>query len=361
MAEQQKKAQEQDLNQLLKVRREKLTELQENGKDPFQITKYDVTHHSMEVKDAFEELEGKSVSLAGRMMSKRIMGKASFADLSDRYGRLQMYIKNSMSRNRMLSIIKKAGIIGIWLVIWQIASSVTGLAFLLPGPVTVFLALGKALCTRAFYRVVFHSFIKISAGFLAALLAGLVLGSIAAVKKGVQSFLEPLVLLMRALPVAAFIIVMLIWFGSQNAAVTIGFMVVFPMVYQAVLEGVCAADTKLLEMAAVFELSPVKKVRYIYVPQIMPFLNAAVKTAAGMCWKAGVSAEVIGLVKNSIGEELYYAKLYLMMPELFAWSITIMCISFLFEKLAVALIRQCGRVISGDIHGSGKEQDRCRS
>lgn len=85
----------------------------------------------------------------------------------------------------MLSIIKKAGIIGIWLVIWQIASSVTGLAFLLPGPVTVFLALGKALCTRAFYRVVFHSFIKISAGFLAALLAGLVLGSIAAVKKGV--------------------------------------------------------------------------------------------------------------------------------------------------------------------------------
>ena len=67
MAEQQKKAQEQDLNQLLKVRREKLTELQENGKDPFQITKYDVTHHSMEVKDAFEELEGKSVSLAGRM------------------------------------------------------------------------------------------------------------------------------------------------------------------------------------------------------------------------------------------------------------------------------------------------------
>ena len=68
----------------------------------------------------------------------------------------------------MLSIIKKAGIIGIWLVIWQIASSVTGLAFLLPGPVTVFLALGKALCTRAFYRVVFHSFIKISAGFLAA-------------------------------------------------------------------------------------------------------------------------------------------------------------------------------------------------
>jgi len=92
VAEQQKKAQEQDLNQLLKVRREKLAELQENGKDPFQITKYDVTHHSMEVKDAFEELEGKSVSLAGRMMSKRVMGKASFCSIQDLQGSIQSYV-----------------------------------------------------------------------------------------------------------------------------------------------------------------------------------------------------------------------------------------------------------------------------
>ncbi len=92
MAEQQKKAQEQDLNQLLKVRREKLAELQENGKDPFQITKYDVTHHSMEVKNAFEELEGKSVSLAGRMMSKRVMGKASFCSIQDLQGSIQSYV-----------------------------------------------------------------------------------------------------------------------------------------------------------------------------------------------------------------------------------------------------------------------------
>lgn len=79
MAEQNKNAQEQDLNKLLKVRREKLAELQENRKDPFQIVKYDATHHSQEIKDAFDELEGKSVSVAGRIMSKRVMGKASFA------------------------------------------------------------------------------------------------------------------------------------------------------------------------------------------------------------------------------------------------------------------------------------------
>ncbi len=92
MAEQQKKAQEQDLNQLLKVRRDKLAELQANGKDPFQIMKYDVTNHSMEIKNAFEEFEGKTVSLAGRMMSKRVMGKASFCSIQDLQGNIQSYV-----------------------------------------------------------------------------------------------------------------------------------------------------------------------------------------------------------------------------------------------------------------------------
>ena len=91
MAEQ-NKAQEQDLGQLLKVRREKLFGMQEEGKDPFLITKYDVTHHSEEVRGAFDELEGKEVSIAGRMMSKRVMGKASFCHVQDLQGSIQSYV-----------------------------------------------------------------------------------------------------------------------------------------------------------------------------------------------------------------------------------------------------------------------------
>ena len=92
MGEAQNKPQEQDLGQLLKVRREKLVALQEKGKDPFQIMKYDVTHHSMDIKDAFDELEGKSVSVAGRIMSKRVMGKASFCNIQDLKGNIQSYV-----------------------------------------------------------------------------------------------------------------------------------------------------------------------------------------------------------------------------------------------------------------------------
>ena len=89
---QQNNAQEPDLNQLRKVRREKLAELQENGKDPFVTTKYDQTHHSQEIKDQYEELEGKTVSIAGRMMSKRVMGKASFCNVQDLKGNIQSYV-----------------------------------------------------------------------------------------------------------------------------------------------------------------------------------------------------------------------------------------------------------------------------
>ena len=92
MAEQSRNVKGQDVNQLLKVRREKLAELQTNGKDPFQIVKFDVTHHSQEIKDAFEELEGKSVTIAGRMMSKRVMGKASFCNVQDLQGNIQSYV-----------------------------------------------------------------------------------------------------------------------------------------------------------------------------------------------------------------------------------------------------------------------------
>ena len=92
MADQQKKVQEPDINQLRKVRREKLADLQENGKDPFVITKYDVTCHAMDIKENFEEMEGKHVSLAGRIMQKRVMGKASFCNILDQSGNIQSYV-----------------------------------------------------------------------------------------------------------------------------------------------------------------------------------------------------------------------------------------------------------------------------
>ena len=101
------KVQEQDINQLLKVRREKFKDLQDRGKDPFVITKYDVTHHSMEIKDKFEELEGKTVTIAGRMMSKRVMGKASFCHVQDIQGTMQSYVARDSVGEEVYADFKK--------------------------------------------------------------------------------------------------------------------------------------------------------------------------------------------------------------------------------------------------------------
>ena len=100
----------QDLNQLLKVRREKLANLQAEGKDPFQITKYDVTHHSMDIKNNFDELEGTEVSIAGRMMSKRVMGKASFCNIQDLPGNIQCYVARDSVGEESYAAFKKMDI-----------------------------------------------------------------------------------------------------------------------------------------------------------------------------------------------------------------------------------------------------------
>lgn len=109
----QKNAQAQDTKQLLKIRREKLAELQANGRDPFVITKYDVTHHSQEVKDHFEELEGKTVSLAGRVMSKRVMGKASFCNIQDLQGNIQSYVARDSIGEEEYKAFKKMDIVDL--------------------------------------------------------------------------------------------------------------------------------------------------------------------------------------------------------------------------------------------------------
>lgn len=251
--------------------------------------------------------------------------------------------------NNMRLFIRKAGIAAVWLVIWQAACMVTGLEFILPSPVTVFLTLIDMLQTKEYYVSLFYSLRHIGLGFAAAFFLGIMFGSLSAALKIIRELLGPLILLMKSLPVAAFIILVLIWFGSKNAAVFISFTVAFPMIYYGVLQGICNTDKKLLEMADIFRLSFYKRVRYIYVGQVYPFLSSNLKTAVGMCWKAGISAEVIGLVDKSIGEQLYYTKMYLMTAELFAWSVTIIAVSFVIERLLKLVLGQICRKLSKSV------------
>jgi len=114
---------------------------------------------------------------------------------------------------------------------------------------------------------------------------------------------------------------------------------VMPVIYTNVLNGIRNTDTKLLEMADVFGIPARRRIMYIYVSQILPFFQSACLVGLGLCWKAGIAAEVIGIPGGSIGERLYMAKIYFTTPDLFAWTLTIIIISVVFEKLFMLLIR----------------------
>jgi NitT/TauT family transport system permease protein len=152
-------------------------------------------------------------------------------------------------------------------------------------------------------------------------------------KEIIRDFLKPLVLAVKSVPVASFVILLLIWFGSRNISVIICMLVVFPILYLSTLEGLLSTDGKMLEMAKVYRMPRGRVIRYIFLPGLKPFFQSSVKLAVGMSFKSGIAAEVIGQPLHTMGNGLYQAKIYLETGELFAWTIVIIFISFIIEKI----------------------------
>lgn len=235
---------------------------------------------------------------------------------------------------------KQACIIFFWLLIWQGVSAAVNNAVLLVGPAEVLCALGTQALMAGFWKTVFLSFGKISLGFLLAFVAGLFMGGAAYRFPFLKDLLAPVVSLMKSVPVASFVILALIWLGSENLSVFISFLVVFPMIYVNTMAGFLNTDPKLLEMARIFSMTGGKKLFYIYRPALLPFLKSGCKTALGMSWKSGIAAEVIGVPAYSIGEKLYMAKIYLSTADLFAWTLVVILLSVLFEKFVLWLLNR---------------------
>lgn len=222
-----------------------------------------------------------------------------------------------------------------------------GQELLLPSPLEVLLRLGQLAVTAGFWASVGQSALRILGGFLLACCAAVGLAALASRFVRLRELLSPLVAAVKAVPVMSFIILALLWVPSRELALFISFLMVFPPVYLNLLEGLCQTDRKLLEMARVFHVPPIRKLRYLYAPQVLPYFRSACSLALGLCWKAGVAAEVIGLPKGSLGERLYDAKVYLETPDLFAWTVTIVCVSVLFEKVFLRLVDGMMRKVGG--------------
>ena len=230
-----------------------------------------------------------------------------------------------------------------WLAVWQIAAMALAAVYphgelLLASPVDVLLRLGQLAVTAAFWRTVAWSAVRIFGGFLLATVLAVALAALAAWKTWFRELMAPLAAAIKAVPVASFIILALVWLNSQSLSLFISALMVFPPVYLNVLEGICRTDRRLLEMARVFRVPLGRRLRGIYLPQVMPYFRTAVSLGLGLCWKAGAAAEIIGLPAGSMGERLYTAKVYFQTADLFAWTVTIVAVSVAFERLFLALV-----------------------
>ena len=234
----------------------------------------------------------------------------------------------------------KTGAIVFWVALWEIASLFIGEEILLPSPFSVLSRFLAIIMEESFWGTVFFTLSRIILGFLLSTAAAVVAASLSYKLKPVRILLDPLVKTVRAVPVASIIILVLVWVRSRNLSVVISFLMVFPIIYTNVLEGLRETDPLLLEMAETYHIKGFKRIRYIYLPAVVPYFTSAVSTALGLSWKSGIAAEVIGLPMGSIGEELYLSKVYLMMPDLFAWTVVIILLAFVFEKVFLLLVKE---------------------
>ena len=236
--------------------------------------------------------------------------------------------------------VQKTLSVAVALLVWQGAAAWINTDILVASPVTVIARLFEMIAEADFWGTVAFSLVRIVCGFLLAFVLGIALALAAGRYRAVEMLLWPFVITVKSVPVASFIILSLMWMRGEDLSVFISFLMVFPMIYSNVLQGIKSTDGKLIQMAQLYRVGWGRRLLYIYVPAVRPYLVSACSVALGTAWKAGVAAEVIGIVTGSIGEKLYDSKIYLETADLFAWTVVIILISVAFEKLFLALLNR---------------------
>lgn len=253
----------------------------------------------------------------------------------------------------MNKTLKKILIIATWLCLFEIAAMLVHNSILLVGPIEIAKAWLQLFVTKEFYQICLFSLLRIFAGMVIAFIVGFLCGAISYSRPGFFEWISPILSVIKSIPVASFVVLLLIWQGAQNLSVYICFLVVFPNVCISTKNGFKAVDKKILELSQVFGLKGLKKLWYIYRPTLLPHLISCMEISIGMSFKSGVAAEVIGVPDYSIGERIYVSKVYLDTAGLAAWTLTLIVLSFLVEK---AILYCFKRALQPKIIRSGQKQ-----
>lgn len=238
--------------------------------------------------------------------------------------------------------------VGIILVLWQIIAMIIGQEILLVSPVQVFLRLFTIWREQGFWSAVAFSSGRIISGFVLGFVCGILMALCAYRWEICETVFWPWTAAIKSIPVASFVVICLVWLSGRTLPVLIAFLIVLPIVYQNLLQGLKSLDPKMEEMCQIYEISHVNKLRYIIIPQLSPYIQAAAAITVGMAWKAAVAAEIIGTPNGSIGKMLYTSKIYLDTDDLFAWTVIIVLLSIVSEKIFLKLLSISLGILSGE-------------
>lgn len=233
-----------------------------------------------------------------------------------------------------------------WLFAWYLVSLLIGEELFLPSPFKVLRTLFSLMGETGFWHSVLFSVVRVALGFLIALFLSVHLSVASYSSFAIEIALEPVISTVRSTPVASIIILVLVWIRSKNLSIAISALIVFPVMYTNLLEGMKSTPLDIKEMAKAYRIGFFKRIRYIYIPYIMPYFVSGIKTALGLGWKSAIAAEVIGLPFGSIGENLYMSKVYLDTPSLFAWTLVIILLAVFFERFFLFLTKMLVRRLS---------------
>ena len=249
-------------------------------------------------------------------------------------------ISTIQSKNRAKGAAEKIAVTAFWLAVWQIIYVAVGQEILVVSPVLVFQRLCMLAGSPDFWFTAISSLGRILEGFLIGAVAGTVLAVLSYCFRPCLALFRPLIHVMRATPVASFIILALIWMRSDLVPAFSSVVVVVPILWENVLEGLRKTDGNLLQMAGMFRFGLLKTVRRVYIPSVLPYFAAACTSGMGLAWKGGVAAEVLASVPFSIGGQIYNAKIYLETEDLFAWTAVVILLSVFLESLMNSMLRR---------------------
>lgn len=239
--------------------------------------------------------------------------------------------------------------VSVWLCLWQILYLWIGKDVLFASPLAVGKRLVELLCTADFWVKTGATLLGITEGYLLGAAAGILLAAVTSLSEWLYVIFRPMLTVIKSTPVVSFIILALVWMEKSHVPVFISFLMVTPMVWANLAGGIRETDRNLLEMAHAYGFSKRQIVQKIYIPSVTPSLLTALTTAIGFAWKAGIAAEVISTPRNSIGAQLYNAKVYLETVDLFAWTVVVIVLSMLFEKLIVYAVGKIGSTTRGGV------------